>query len=293
MGFLTEKHNTIREYALILAGTTLLAAAITVFLAPAGFVTGGVSGLGIIIRDATKNRFNGGIPLWLTNIALNAPLFLLGAKARGLRFLRRTAFATAIFSPALYVTGFIITLYPELQNVDAPLAAVFGGALSGTGLGLVFRAGATTGGGDLAATIIHKYKPHVAVPKILFMLDAAIIAVGLFYFGPVSAMYAIVAVFISTNVISVTLEGLSFAKAAFVISERNAEIAECIMTGLERGATLLRATGMYTSSERGVLLCVVSKKEIVKLKDLVREKDVRAFVIVADVREVLGEGFNE
>jgi len=293
METLKRKYNTLFEYALLVTGTLLLAIAVTVFLEPSELVTGGVSGIGIIIRSVTVGRFGVDVPLWLTNIILNIPLFILGAKTRGLAFLGRTLFSTILFSPALFLTSYIPRYITALSEIDLLLAAVFGGAVSGAGLGLVFRAAATTGGTDLAASVIVYYKQHISISKVMFILDSCIIAAGFFVFGASKAMYAIIAVYISSNVINVTLEGLSFAKAAFIISDKHDEISESILTGLKRGVTALRGMGMYTKTNKDVILCVVSKKEIVELKELVYEIDAKAFVIVADVREVLGEGFVE
>jgi uncharacterized membrane-anchored protein YitT (DUF2179 family) len=283
----SERNKLFYDYALIITGTTLMAIAITVFLAPDGLVTGGASGLSLIIRGFVS-RFGIDFPIWLGNILINAPLFLLGAKRIGLKFLWRTIFATGYFSLALFYTGFI----PAVSS-DLTLSAVFGGVLLGAGIGMVFRASATTGGSDLASRIINDKFRHISVSRLMFWLDSAVIALGFFVFGPVNAMYSIIAVFITSRVIDSILEGMSFAKAAFIISENSEAIAQMLLTELERGATSLYGKGMYTKTEKNVLLCVVSNKEVVKLKDLVRKLDGGAFVIVADVREVLGLGFKE
>ena len=289
-----KKRNNFLEYAAIAFGVLLLAMAISIFFEPLGLVTGGVSGLGIIIRSVSLSRFEFDIPLWLTNLVLNLPLFIIGAKVKGMAFLRRTLFATLFFSPALYVTSLLPQYIPTLDmtGIDTALAAVFGGAVSGTGLGIVFRYSATTGGSDLAASIISKVKPHIAISKIMFIIDSIVISLGFLTFGASSAMYAVIAVFISSRIIGAVLEGLTFATAAFIISDKHEEISERILTKLERGVTSLRGTGMYTKKDKGVVLCVVAKKEIFTLKELVYAADDRAFVIVTDAREVLGEGFN-
>lgn len=272
----------------LLLGDILLALAIVVFWEPQRLVTGGVSGIAIIVADYS-GRAGREIPIWLTNLALNVPLFLLGMRKMGREFLIKTAFATFFLSVALYLAAFI----PPLEG-DVMLAALFGGVLSGIGMGLVFRVSATTGGSDMAASILQRHVfRHYSIAKILFVVDSLIIAAGLLVFGPVAAMYAVVAVFVSSKVTDALLEGLSFAKAAFIISDKAEVIAELVMSRMERGATSLKGQGMFTRKEKNVLLCVVSAKELVILKGIVHTVDEQAFVIVADVREVLGEGFKQ
>lgn len=284
----TSKRNPIVDYFLIIVGTTLLAVAINVFLDPLALVTGGVTGLAIVIKELTKNVVDGGIPLSITNMILNIPLFIVALILKGRDFGFRSLFSTIYLSFALFYTSFMNPI-----TTDILLGSVFGGVVAGVGLGLVFSAFSTTGGTDLAASIIQHFIKHISVAQIMLVLDALIIVFGMFVFGPEKAMYAIASVFISAKVIDRILEGLHFSKAAFIISKQNEEIASCIMEELDRGVTGLDGQGKYTGHNKEVLLCVVSKREIVKLKELIREIDKEAFVIVADVREVVGEGFIE
>ncbi|MDR3240294.1 MAG: YitT family protein [Clostridiales bacterium] len=278
--------RTVLDYGLIIAGTTLIAFGINYFYAPNDLITGGVTGLAIIIANYAE-KIGVKIPLWLTNLAFKTPLFLLGVKTMGRQFLIRTVFSTLYLSLALYYTAFI----PPPVEPDLILASVFGGVISGAGMALVLKAAATTGGSDMAAMIIHRKFRHVSISRLLFIVDGAVIAIGLLAFGPVKTMYAIIAVYITSKVIDGILEGLSFAKAAFIISDASEAIAGVLMAQLERGVTSLNGQGMYTKAAKNVLLCVVSGKETPKLKEMVHAIDENAFVIVADVREVLGEGF--
>jgi uncharacterized membrane-anchored protein YitT (DUF2179 family) len=271
----------------ILAGTALLAGAICVFFNPNGLVTGGFTGVAILVQDF-GGRAGFPVPLWLTNTALNVPLFALGLKFFGPAPLRKTLLATAALSGALYLAKFL----PAMEG-EPLLAAVFGGVTGGLGLGLVFRCQATTGGTDMIAALVHRGLRHVAMPRILLVIDACIILAGLFLYGAVTALYALIAVFVTAKTIDVVLEGLSFSKGAFIISDAYEKISQTILREMDRGVTALAGTGMYTGAAKNVLLCVVSSKEIVRLKDLVRGIDKNAFVIVADVREVLGEGFQQ
>lgn len=275
-------------YAMIILGTGIMGVAIKCIYDPVNLVTGGFAGLAIIVRKSTTTLVEGGIPLWFTNIALNIPFFLIAWKLKGKKFIGRTAVATLLLSAWLYVI-------PEIDLVkgDLVLAAIFGGGLTGVGLGMILWSNATTGGTDMVSSLIQLKLKHYSLAQILQVLDGLIVVVGMFVFGIYSTMYAIVAIFIVSKVTDTMLEGAKFSKAAYIITDKYEEIAQLIITDLDRGVTGLEAKGMYSEKKKGMLYCVVSKKEIVALKELVDKVDPEAFVIVGDVREVLGEGFIE
>lgn len=285
---LTSKRKPIMDYIIIMIGITMLAAGLNMFFIPLNLVTGGVTGLAIVIKSLTSHIIPGGIDPSITNLVINIPLFILAVVIKGKDFGGRSLFATIFLSFALIYTKGL----PVATN-DMLLGSVFGGVLSGAGLGLVFSAYSTTGGTDLGASIIQHFMKHVSVAQLMFVLDAIIIVTGYFVFGMEKAMYAIVAVFITAKIVDAMLEGIHFSKAAFIISGHNEEISTEIMAQLDRGVTGLNGKGKFSKENKEVLLCVVSKKEIVRLKEIVREIDKAAFVIVADVREVVGEGFIE
>ena len=274
------------DYLLIILGDFILAYAIVAFFQPHLMVTGGVSGLGIIIAYYSAQLWYE-IPLWITNLAFNIPLFIIGAIVLKGESIIKSAFGALFLTVALYVVQ-----YFPMPPSDIVLATIFGGAVSGIGVALVLMTLATTGGSTLAGMILHNtlFK-HFSVAKVIFCIDAIIIIIGFVVFGPVPSLYAIASIYIGTKVMEAVLEGMHFSKAAFIISEETEAIAEQVMAQLNRGATELRGRGMYTKQDKNVLLCVVNTKELIKLKQLVREIDTTAFVIVADVREVLGEGF--
>lgn len=255
---------------------------------PINLVTGGFTGLAILVKGVTENWFEGGVPLWLANLVLNIPVFLIGMRVLGIRFLFRTLFATVALSGWL----FVVPIIPFVTD-DLLLASIFGGAMSGVGIGLVFIARATTGGTDLVAAIIQHYAKHYSVAEIMQVIDALVVLAGAFVFGITEALYAVIAIFVVSGVSDGLMEGLKFSKVAFIITQRHEEVAEIIMTKMDRGITHFQGTGMYSNSEKNMLFCVVSKKEIIVLKELVIETDPAAFVIVSDAREVLGEGFIE
>lgn len=276
------------HYISIIMGTFLMAAAVNLVFEPLEMVTGGVSGLAIIIKNFTSLWIDGGIPIWLSNIILNVPLFIGAYLLKGKTFLRNTLFATVSLTLGLYFVPRVNIVYQ-----DYLLASVFGGIVTGAGLGLVFSTQSSTGGTDLLSMLINKFKPYYSVPQILTIVDGIIVIGGAISFGVSKALYAIIAVYITAKVSDGILEGLKFAKMAYIISDRYDEIAKRILDDLDRGVTGLSATGMYSSQDKKMLLCVVSKKEIIELTELVAEIDKKAFIIVSDVREVMGEGFRE
>lgn len=284
------KKSVVKDFILIIIGTTLLALAINVFFETeqVQLVTGGVTGLAIVVKKITSSFIPGGIPLWLTNLAVNIPLFLLAIMIRGKDFGMRSLFATFYLSFALWYTGPIPAVTDNLL-----LSSIYGGILAGAGLGIVFLGHSTTGGTDLAGSLLQKMFKHYTVAQLMFVLDALIIACGYFVFGMEKAMYAIIAVYLTAKIVDAILEGLHFSKAAFIISEHYDQIASELLVQLDRGVTGLHGKGMYTGHEKQVLFCIVSKKQIVILKEIVASLDSKAFVIVADVREVMGEGFKE
>ena len=276
------------DYLFIFMGTGIMALAIQCIFEPIGLVTGGFSGIAIIIRKMTAGLVEGGVPLWLTNLALNVPVFIAALIIKGRKFLGRTVIGTVLLSFWLYVIPQV-----DLTQGDYMLSAVFGGVITGIGIGFVLLAKATTGGTDMVSALIQKYVRHYSVVQILQVIDGMVVLAGLYVFGLKPALYAIVAIFITSKVSDALMEGMKYSKAAFIITDYYKEIADAIMTQLDRGLTGLDATGMYSGDKKTVLYCVVSKKEIVELKDIVAKIDPKAFVIVTDAREVFGEGFLE
>lgn len=282
------RRSKVWEYLMLIVGTALVAVSIQCIYDPISLVTGGFSGLAIVIKSVTEPFFPGGIPLWFTNIALNIPVFLVAFKVKGKRFIGRTLIGAFLLSAWLYVLPAV-----DLTQGDYVLAAVFGGVTCGAGMGLILLAKATTGGTDMVATLIQHYAKHYSIVQILQILDALVVLCGLWVFGIRAALYAIVAIFITTKVSDALMEGFKFSKAAFIITDRYELVSNRILGELDRGVTGLKAKGMYSGADKCVLYCVVSQKEIVQVKEIVAETDPDAFVIVSDAREVLGEGFLE
>ena len=283
-----RNQSRLRDILFMLIGTLMMAVSVNMVYDPLGMVTGGVTGVGIVIKHLTRGWLEGGIPVWLTNTICNVPLFLAAVVVLGKRFLGKTLFATVSMTVFLYLLP-VTPLFSE----DYLLASVFGGVLAGAGIGLVLAASATTGGTDMLCALIHKRLKHYSVPQLLIVVDGLIVLSGVAVFGINESLYAAIAIFITAKMSDGILEGLKFSKMAHIISDQAEAIAQDIMEQLDRGVTSLHATGMYSGKEKKVLLCAVSKKEIAGVLDIVHRHDRRAFVIVSDAKEIMGEGFIE
>lgn len=272
------------DWIMILSGCFLIAVAFDLFFIPNSIAPGGLSGVATLIHAGT------GWPVGLTMACMNVPVFLAAARMRGASFLMRSLTATLLLSA-------LIDLMPIPETVsrilggDVLLAAVYGGLLMGTGIGLVLRGSATTGGTDMIAQIINWLLPSVRVAWVLFAVDFCVVAAAGVVFDPRSALYALAALFLSARATEFVQYGVNPAKACWIISHRSDIIAGRIMNELDRGVTALYSQGMYSGIDRKTLLCIVSRIEIPRLKRLVEAEDPGAFVIVSDASEVLGEGF--
>jgi len=276
-----------KDIAYILAGTFLMALGINLAFDPMGLVCGGVTGLAIVIKHLTGFLWEGGLPVWLSNLLFNGPLFVVAFAKKGRKYIAKTLFATVMLSVWIYILP-IFQLFD-----DYVLATLFGGVMTGGGIGLVFARMATTGGTDLLSALIHDKIPHFSIPQLLAVIDGAIVVLGAVVFGVDNAMYAICVVYLCSKISDGMLEGLKFAKMAHIISDKAEEIADVVLTDIDRGVTGVKVKGMYSKEEKKMLICVVTKKEMVQLIDIVHKIDPSAFVIVNDVHEVRGEGFIE
>ena len=285
---MSKNKKQIRSYLLIAVGTGMMAFAIKNIYDPIGLVTGGFTGIGIMVRKLTMDLVKGGIPIWMTNVVLELPLFLLAFKLKGGHFLGRTLVASLLLS-------FWLGVIPDcnLAGGDFLLASVYGGVMVGAGVGLVLSAQVATGGTDLIATLLHMKFRAYSIAQILQVIDGLIILAGIYVCGIQASLYAVFAVFITSRVSDLITEGGKFSKAVYIISDQYEQISDAVLHQMNRGTTLLPAVGMYRGEEKNMLFCIVSKKEVVILKEHIRNIDVHAFVIVTDAREVLGEGFLE
>lgn len=285
----------LKDYMWIILGSVFTGFAINIFLVPYKIAPGGVTGIATIIFYISGEI----LPVGTLMLLLNIPLFIFGMKYIGRRFIMRTLFSTVFLSAivdfAEPLTDRIIAQL-ELEKLssgpDFMLFAIFGGFFMGLGLGLVFKSGATTGGTDLAAKIAHHFIPSLTMGKALLYIDGAVILFAAIAFRSfLLALYSILALYITTKIVDIILEGMNFAKVVYIISDHAEAIADKIMQELDRGVTALNGTGMYTRSDKKVLFCVLQRGQLPELKILVKKIDPLAFVILGDVTEVLGEGF--
>ncbi|RCX12384.1 uncharacterized membrane-anchored protein YitT (DUF2179 family) [Anaerobacterium chartisolvens] len=286
-----------KDYMWIIIGSIITAASINIFLVPYKIAPGGVSGLATVVYYLSQYR----LPVGATMLALNLPLFIAGIRLVGRRFIVRTLLSTVLLSvivdftepfTQIFVDKYLASPEQVYSTPDLLLYAIFGGGMMGVGLGLVFKYGATTGGSDLAARIVNHFRPNLTMGQILLVVDTSVIIFAAVAFKSfIIALYAIVALYVSSKVIDAILEGINFAKAVFIISDKSDKIAQRILDELDRGVTALNGTGMYTGSHKKVLMCVLHRGQLEQLKEIAAMEDEKAFIILADIREVLGEGF--
>jgi uncharacterized membrane-anchored protein YitT (DUF2179 family) len=271
------------DYIGILVGVTITALALVWLLIPNRIAAGGVSGLSIVFFYLWQ------WPVAWSMLMLNIPLFLACLWTFGPRFGAKTLFGAAFISIMIQFWDSVINLPPLTK--DPLLAALYGGVISGVGMGIAFRFRGTTGGTDLAAQLLNRFS-GIPVGQGLLLFDSGVIVLaGLVFHSAELALYAIITLFITSKTLDAVLEGFDYAKAAFIISEYSEEIGRHILSDLERGATGLFGRGLYSTQKKEVVLCVISRAEEFKLKELVYQIDPHAFVIITNVHEVLGEGF--
>lgn len=273
------------DYLGITVGTFLMAAGLLMFLEPNTIAPGGVTGLAIVIQKVS------GIPMDVTNLAINIPLFILGIIVLGKAFGFKTAYGTATLS--LFIRILIIGFGNNINATsDLLLASIFGGVILGLGIGLVFVSGGTTGGTDLGGAILNKYVPGLSTAKLMMIIDLVIVAAaGIVSRNIETSLYSIISLYVLVKVADFIVEGLNYSKAFYIITDYSEKISKEIFQKLDRGATALKGKGMYTGKDRDILLCVVNRAQVVKLKNIVYSIDNQAFIMVTTIHEVLGEGF--
>jgi uncharacterized membrane-anchored protein YitT (DUF2179 family) len=281
------KSRRLRDFALMTVGVVMTAFALDAFLIPNRLAAGGVSGLATVIYYAAMQRFNVTIPVGTQMLVMNAALLLVAWRYRGMRYVAKTLYGAVGLSILVDV---LAPFTPHLASSDLLLAALWGGAVSGLGMGLVFKGGGNTGGTDIVAQLLSRRFPF-GVGQLMLVIDAFVTLLAALQFGPNVALYGVVAIFVSTATIDLVLEGISVEKAVIIISDTADRIGQAINEEMGRGATRLEATGVYTGERRGTLYVVLSRNEIDDLKAIVRGIDPTAMVIISNVHEAIGEGF--
>ena len=269
----------IKEYIIVALACVVMAFNINYFFVGNKLAEGGVSGLSLIIHYLSN------IDVSYLYFALNIPLIILAYIFLGKNFLLKTFFATFVLSVFLKV----FASFSEPLD-DILLAAIFGGAINGIAIGIVFYAGGSTGGIDIIAKIINKYT-GIPISRILLTTDFIVLSIVAIIFGKVIFMYTLISLVISSKMIDIIQVGIYSAKGITIITTKEDEIRKRIMEDTGRGITLIDAKGGYTQKEIGMLYCVVGQYQLIKVKTIVKEVDPSAFMIVADVHEVIGNGF--
>jgi uncharacterized membrane-anchored protein YitT (DUF2179 family) len=267
------------EYGMLLVGSFVLATSFNLFLNPNQLASGGVSGLSVILYHLFH------WPPSIVQWALNIPLFLLGFWLLDRQYSMKAAVGSIVLP--LFVA---LTSHLEPLTDNTLLASIYGGMGVGLGIGIVFRGRGSTGGFSIASQILHKYS-GISLGVSVAVFDGLVILLAGFVFTPEKALYALIALFVTSKTIDIVQMGWNTSKVAYIISDETDKMREAILFDLDRGVTLLDGAGGYTGDERKVLMAVVSQSEVSKLKMLVRSVDAEAFIILCPAQEVLGEGF--
>lgn len=274
--------STTAKYVKITVGTSLMTVAVGSVFDVMGIVFGGVTGIGIIIKNIIP------VPIWVTNFVLNIPLFLFGFKLFGKKTMIRTLIATLMFTILLAVMPvFDILVDEKIINV------IFGSVLLGTGLGLIFSTFTSGGGTDLVAMILNRRIRYLSIPKIMALIDGIVVIFGMIVFGFESGLYSLVAIYLIAKISDKIIEGFDTAKLIYVISDHYEEVSNYILGTMQRGVTSVQVQGMYTQNVTKMLLCVVYSKEMVRIKEKIYKIDKNAICFVGDIREAFGEGFTK
>ncbi len=293
-----KKH--LKTAVMLLGGAFLCAIAINLFFLPTQLTMGGITGVASIVYQSIPIP----LPFGIFVALINVPLFIAGGLRISRRFIINSMIGTIVYSLVIDFTEPMMTsFYHQYMNdvtsgaQDLVLACIVGGVSYGIGLGLMLYSGYTTGGTDIIAILIRRRMSHFSLGQILWIMDAIVIASSAYFYRDqaesslIITLYSAIAIYLTSKGIDFVVEGFNFQRTAFIISTKKDAIASRIMQELDRGITSLKGTGMYTGNEQDVLLCVISKEQIGLLKQIVVDEDEKAFVLVMDTREVVGEGF--
>lgn len=276
---------TLRDLSLIFLGMFTQAVGLRLFLVPAQLASGGVSGISQLINHFT------GWPIGLMIFIGNLPLFVIGWRyLGGRRFALRTVFAVVIYSVLVDAVLWLPFFPRHGLTDDIVLNALYGAVLSGIGTGLVYRGQGTSGGSDILARILNRWR-GIPMAQSYLMTDTLVILSAGFVFGWPKALYALITLYVSGLVVDTAIEGAGTVRTALIVTSEPAAVSQTIMAEMDRGVTILSGTGAYTGVERPVLYCVLTRAEIQQLKSIVHETDPKAFMVIGAAYEALGEGF--
>lgn len=273
--------NRIYDLLFYTVGCFVYAASVIILMRPNGISPGGLTGIATLLNTLVS------LPIGLGVILLNIPIFIVGFISLGGEFLIKTAIATVISSVALDLCGGLLTPY----SVDGILAAVFGGILSGFGLGLVMLRGATTGGVDIIAKLINRKWQYFSIGRCILIMDGIVVLLSIFVYKSLqNGMYTVISIYTASKIMDAVIYGAGQGKFIYIVTE-NRELEKIIMRELKRGVTRINAVGAYTGNDKLMLLCAVRQYEIKRIINIVKANDKGAFTVVTNTAEIMGEGF--
>ena len=291
-----KRKKELTSYLRIVIGSLIVAVAYVFFITPHRIIPGGVYGISIILHYKTLDLFDflpNGLPIGTTALFFNIPLVIIAYKVFGLGSLSRTVVtfvATALFVDFLTFISIDNGLIHALSD-DILLSCIFGSAILGLGVSMILRAKGTSAGTDVLAKILTKYS-HIPVGYTLIIIDSLIVILGLIAFGDWKIpLYSLFTVFVYGKAVDIFMQGLSFDKAVFIISDKNQQIAQKIMSDLNRGGTFFHGKGMYNGTEKDVIFTVVGNRQMITLREIIHQIDPKAFITILDATEILGKGF--
>lgn len=279
----TKIKDIVKDYLLFFIGSISYAVSVNCFTSPNNIAPGGLTGVGIMLNYLFE------LPIGTTVLIMNVPLFIWAYISLGGNFLGKTVVATLLSSVIIDIMEFINI--PSYSG-DRLLAAIFGGVFSGAGLALIFLRGGTTGGTDLLARLLSRKFRAIPMGRMILLLDMIVVAsTVLVYRNIESALYAVIATYVSTSVIDALLYGSDAGKVLFIVTKNPGEVSKTIIERVGRGVTILQGKGAYTGQDSGVLMCAVRRNEVFRIRDIMVKIDPSSFIIVGDATQVLGEGF--
>ena len=274
----------LKDIILLAIGAYIISLGTNMFLLPYKMTTGGASGI------ATIMYYIANIPMGVTILIVNLPLFLFAIIKLGKVFTIKTIISTVLLSVFL-----VIFKYDQIiakNSVDLLIACIFGGLICGIGLSLTFKAGASSGGSDLLAQLIYKLTSVQSLSQVLLAIELVIISAVIVVFQDLNiGLYSIISMFISTKVIDIVFEGVNNTKVATIITKKTDAVVEPILTELKRGATITNSIGAHTGEENTTITCIITRSQIAKLKQIIRENDSNAILYIYTVNEAIGKGF--
>jgi uncharacterized membrane-anchored protein YitT (DUF2179 family) len=288
MSFITKEKLFTRRwflaYSMIVVGAFIMAAGFVLFITPYKIVPGGVYGISIILHHLY------GLPVGLTALCFDIPIVIIGTKVLGPRFGIKTVLGFVL--TAIFVDGLTYFYGAQpLVNDNALLSSIYGGLLVGLGLGLIFKARATSGGSDVVAMVISRYT-RLPLGQLIIVVDSVVVLAGLFTFGDWNIpLYSLITIYITGRVIDVILQGINYDKSLIIVSEKHQEIRDKIINDLNRGGTYLKGQGMYAGQDKTIISTLVNRRELSILQEYIHKIDPKAFLTVTNANEVLGEGF--